>query len=96
LKLELERAAFEELIDAVERYERDYPGRGVRFRIAVERALARISSSPDAFAERLGVRATQVSRFPYVIFYVVVDESTVRVRAVAHARRRPRYWRRRR
>jgi len=96
LRVELARAAFEELAHAVEWYERDYPGRGVRFRVAVDRTLARIVAAPGSYPERLGARAAPVARFPFVIFYVVVDGETARVLAVAHARRQPGYWRERR
>jgi plasmid stabilization system protein ParE len=93
LRVELRPEAFEELVDAVEWYERDYPGRGVRLRLAVDRALARIAEQPISFAERLGARAAPVARFPFVVFYEVVDERTVKVLAVAHEKRRPGYWR---
>ena len=95
MKIELRREAFEELADAVEWYERDYPGRGVRFRVAADRALASIAAGPESYPMRLGAHALPVARFPFVIFYVVVGEQTVRVLAVAHAKRRPGYWRER-
>lgn len=96
MRIELRREAFEELADAVEWYERDYPGRGVRFRVAVDRALASIAAGAGSHPLRLGAHALPVARFPFVIFYVVVGEQSVRVLAVAHARRRPGYWRERR
>jgi toxin ParE1/3/4 len=92
LKVELHRAALAELTHGVEWYERDYPGRGVRFRIAVDRVLTRIGTAPLANGERLGMRAASVSRFPYVVFYSVVDVQTVRVIAIAHTKRKPNYW----
>ena len=36
-----------------------------------------------------------VRRFPYIIFYVELEEA-IWIVAVAHGRRRPDYWRRRR
>jgi hypothetical protein len=40
------------------------------------------------------IRSAKVKRFPYRVVYVVVGED-VDVIAVAHAKRRPAYWRRR-
>jgi hypothetical protein len=37
----------------------------------------------------------RLRRFPYILYYHVVDDSLALVLAVAHARRRPGYWRRR-
>jgi hypothetical protein len=36
-------------------------------------------------------RRRLLTRFPYVVFYEVVDDA-VEVIAVAHAKRRPGYW----
>lgn len=40
-------------------------------------------------------RSVPLRRFPFVVFYRV-DESLIRVIAVAHKRKRPGYWRLRR
>jgi hypothetical protein len=40
-------------------------------------------------------RWMRTRRFPYLLFYEVVDSSVIRVYAVAHARRRLGYWLRR-
>lgn len=77
-------------------YERDYPGRGARFVAAVDAALAQISTAPLRFAilYEPDIRSAKVRRFPYRVAYVVV-EGAIDVIAVAHAKRRPAYWRRR-
>jgi hypothetical protein len=40
-------------------------------------------------------RWMRLNRFPYLLYYEIRDEQSVLVYAVAHARRRPGYWRRR-
>lgn len=69
----------------------------IRFRPAAARELAadvawyerdRVLLEPD-------VRSAKVARFPYRVVYVVIDDD-IDVLAVAHTRRRPRYWTRRR
>jgi plasmid stabilization system protein ParE len=77
-------------------YEKDYPGRGRRFVEAVDVALRRIAESPLRYPLLLDpdIRSAKVRRFPYRVVYVVVGDD-VDVIAVAHAKRRPAYWRRR-
>jgi hypothetical protein len=48
--------ALAEYVHAAARYEREYPGRGERFVVAVEKMLAAIAGQPDAFPMRLGAR----------------------------------------
>ena len=90
-------AARAELVAAVERYERDYPGRGLRLATAVQRAVRSAAATPGLGAlfpgvpERLGVRRRIVIGFPFVLAYRELDDM-IRIDAVAHTRRRPRYW----
>lgn len=83
--------ARDEYVAAIVWYERDYPGRGERFRAAVDRTLAMIASEPYAFAKR---RSARCSRAPISVcaFFEITDAETIRVLAVAHAKRRPGYW----
>ena len=77
-------------------YERDYPGRGRRFVAAVDAVLERIAERPEQFALLFepDIRSAKVPRFPYRVVYLVVGDG-MDVIAVAHAKRRPAYWRRR-
>jgi plasmid stabilization system protein ParE len=85
--------ALAEYVAAVAWYERDYVGRGERFQVVVEQALAAIARAPRSFPKRLGAYAVLVPRFPYVVFFEVLESETIRILAVAHAKRRPGYWR---
>jgi toxin ParE1/3/4 len=98
MPLRFRPAAASELVSAEARYTAAYPGRGRRFLGAVEQTLTRISEAPEAFPLEHGTdsaRSAKVLRFPYRIVFVV-HEGTVFVIAVAHGRRRPSYWKRRR
>jgi plasmid stabilization system protein ParE len=64
-----------------------------RFVAAVDAALANVVANPLRFASPDGVhRECPVKKFPFRIVYRLVDD-TVLVVAVAHAKRRPGYWR---
>jgi len=98
--VEFAPAAREELDAAADRYEHEYAGRGVRFYAAVERTAELLMTFPTAappypdVRPELGIRRVIVRGFPFVLVYRVLDD-VVRIDAVAHMHRRPRYWARR-
>jgi plasmid stabilization system protein ParE len=65
----------------------------VRFADAVDAALVKIAANPTRFASPDGVhRQCPVKKFPFRVVYRLVD-NRVLVVAIAHAKRRPGYWR---
>jgi toxin ParE1/3/4 len=89
-------AAASELVADFRHYEKHYPGRGRRFVDAVDVALEQVEESPNRFPLLFepDIRSAKVKRFPYRVVFVVVD-GVIDVVAIAHAKRRPAYWRRR-
>jgi plasmid stabilization system protein ParE len=93
-----EAEAEDELLDAARWYERQRSGFGRSFLQAVATTVEAAWKAPHRFplvcdvAEELGVRHARVSRFPYSVVFLEVQE-VLRVLAVAHERRRPGYWR---
>lgn len=89
--------ASEELAGAVAWYEAQLPGLGESFLGAVRACLTRISEWPTAaqlvrgLPNSVPVRSAPMRRFPYRIVYAV-DGERIRVLAVSHVRREPRYW----
>jgi plasmid stabilization system protein ParE len=67
-----------------------------RFSAAVDAALSEISADPERFA-RIDDRhrGCLLKRFPFRIIYRI-EPTKILVVAVAHAKRRPGYWKRRR
>ncbi|HUQ07847.1 MAG TPA: type II toxin-antitoxin system RelE/ParE family toxin [Kofleriaceae bacterium] len=87
--------AEEELLAAAEWYEGRKLGLGVDLVAAVDEVLERLVSAPFAspgWRSQLPHRFCTLRRFPYLIFYVA-DEEVVEVVSIAHAKRRPGYWR---
>jgi plasmid stabilization system protein ParE len=90
------RLAAEEYRQTLRWHVRRSPKAAQRFRVAVDRALQRIANGPlqgSIFQGRF--RWVRTGRFPYLIYYEIVDPTQVRVLAVAHGRRRLGYWLRR-
>ncbi len=86
-----------ELGEAVAYYERQKAGLGLDLLSVVQHVLQEIRRNPALGApyKNTEFRHYLVRRFPYVIFYLELDD-VVWIIAVAHGKRRPDYWRRRR
>jgi plasmid stabilization system protein ParE len=97
MRLRFHPAARRELAGAIIWYEDDYPGRGVRFRHAIERELERVLAAPESFPKWRGhrrARCAVLARFPYTLVFVI-EPGAVILHAVAHDKQRPGYWTRR-
>ena len=85
--------AEEELRAALDYYEGRRSGLGGEFRREFEAALLRVRENPQAYAaeDDPGIRHCPLHRFPFSVVYVELEDR-IWVAAVAHHRRRPRYW----
>ena len=95
--LQISEPASAELTEAIRWYEDRRPGWGARLFAAVTGTMARIESHPEIGSPRLGqpaARQLKVRGFPYLVAYRIRPDD-VYVVAVAHAKRRPGYWRHR-
>ena len=85
-------AALQDTDDAAAWYAERSVRAAVRFLDELDRLIARIAASPDRFPVfEADLRRAVFQRFP---FYVVfrADDLNVVVLAVAHGKRRPRFW----
>jgi toxin ParE1/3/4 len=91
------RLASAELEKAVAYYERQRLGLGLDLQTEIEATVRRIQQNPYAGGvyKNTHFRHCIVRRFPYVVFYRELED-TIWIVAVAHGRRRPDYWSRRR
>ncbi len=100
LGFDLHPEARAELFADVDWYDAREFGLGERLEIAVRAAIDAAVDSPDSWAVWPGwqrepvVRSKRVDDFPYRVVYFVHDDLLMVV-AVAHAKRRPGYWRER-
>lgn len=61
----------------------------------VEEALIKIRQNPNAGTPHIeGVRRYVIQSFPYLIFYLELEE-LIWIIAIAHGKRKPDYWKRR-
>ena len=86
-------SARRELEDAVDEYNGETEGLGTEFREEAQRVIALLMRFPRLGQVVLGnVRRVVLSRFPYQIFYRVLESDNLRILAIGHHRRRPEYW----
>ncbi|MGG6268764.1 type II toxin-antitoxin system RelE/ParE family toxin [Leptolyngbya sp. AN03gr2] len=92
----LHSEAIAELDSAISYYENQQVGLGLDFLVEVEQAIDKIQQNPKIAAayKDIGLRRYRMQRFPFLIFYAEFEEY-IWVVAIAHAKRRPDYWRRR-
>jgi hypothetical protein len=92
MRVEMARAARQELVEAKEHYDEKRAGLGDEFLEEFAAAVEYIRAWPGA-APRVSRRARrrQMKRFPYGIIYEV-REDRLRIVAVMHLSRRPGYW----
>jgi plasmid stabilization system protein ParE len=85
--------AAEELEAAAQWYWDRSERAALAFRSELDRAVRLIAETPDRWPEYVsGTRRFLLRRFPFSIVYRQV-QSDIQVIAVAHAKRRPGYWR---
>ncbi|MGH7171554.1 MAG: type II toxin-antitoxin system RelE/ParE family toxin [Gemmataceae bacterium] len=86
-----------ELREALQHYEQQRVGLGREFRQEFEAALERVRQNPFLYAaeDESAARLCPLRRFPYTLVYLDLDDR-IWIAAVAHQRRRPRFWARRR
>jgi plasmid stabilization system protein ParE len=85
-----------ELLEVRRWYEHQRPGLGAEFAHEADREFDLLLSTPEAFQRVYrDIRRIRLHRFPYAIYFRVLDEEVVVV-AVMHGRRHPRRWQSRR
>jgi len=92
MKIEFHPDAVNELIAAAQYYEEQQIQLGKRFLDSIDEALSFLKQNPSIWRpDHLGRRKQRVKQFPYLIIYKYEREQ-IDVLAIAHAKRKPGYW----
>ena len=88
--------ATRELDNAIKYYEQQKIGLGLDLLSEIEQALEKIKINPNLGTPHTieGICRYVIRRFPYIIFYVEF-EAFIWVVAIAHGKRKPDYWKKR-
>ena len=84
-----------DLLQTRDWYERQQPGLGEAFSVAVDEAIIRIQAMPQMYSKALrDIRRGKLRTFPYLIYYHVLSDR-IEVIAVLHGSRNPKLWQQR-
>jgi plasmid stabilization system protein ParE len=84
--------AKEDFNEAIDHYNLEQPGLGLRFRDEIQKLIEAIVADPLLWRGRKGgFRRANCSVFPYYIAYSIRGEIIV-ILTVAHANRSPNFW----
>ena len=93
MSVEFDAAARAEFDEAFNWYATRSPGAAIGFATEVDVAIDSIAADPDRFQRTYaGCQLCRLKRYPYCVVYYRAGTS-VRIVAIAHAKRRPGYWR---
>jgi toxin ParE1/3/4 len=90
----------DELREAAEYYNRSRQGLGREYTSEIRQKLKQALAAPERFAVKRSqglreqIRSALIWRFPYEIIFFVENDELIVV-AIAHAKRRPGYWKKR-
>ena len=85
--------AEQELVDAAAYYEEQKSGLGLEYLEEVEHAINFLIHYPEAGSiVRGSIRRLVLPKFPYSLLYRVLASNQIRILAVAHHKRKPKYW----
>jgi plasmid stabilization system protein ParE len=96
MRITYHREAEEELIEAARYYAARGSGLGTAFLTEIDRVVVRIAEHPTRYAvHEHDIRFCLAKKFPYGVYYRVVEGEGIRILAVKHHSRDASYWRHR-
>lgn len=92
MRVEFHPSTADDVNAAASYYGRARPGLDSDFRGEIDAVVERISRNPAQFpVVEAQIRRSIVHRFPYSVLFRVVDSDCVRILAIRHHRRHPRF-----
>ena len=91
--VDFDAAARVEFDNAFDWYAQRSPGAAIGFASEVDAAIDLVAAAPERFPEtNAGCRSCALHRYPYRVIYYRSQDRLIVV-AIAHAKRRPGFWR---
>ena len=90
MRIEYHPALATEIKEIWDYYEEKSPGLGDRFIDEFEQQVLHIASTPERWMIlEHGIRRALMKRFPYVIYFRILEEDGIRITVVKHEKRHP-------
>jgi len=92
MRIEYHPALQKDLQEVIDFYNSRSPGLGSEFLSNFEQQILRIAVSPRLWRTVEGdIRRTLMPRFPYCIYFRVINDEVIRITVIKHQRRHPNY-----
>lgn len=92
-KVEFRKEALQDLLDAIDWYEKQVPGLGDEFYIAFSNEIKIIQRNPLLDPTRYkNIRKAITRRFPYIIYFLINPSNKIVVIAILHMKRGSFTW----
>ncbi len=92
MRIEYHPAIEQELREIIHYYNQCSPGFGVEFLHEFERQILKMTAMPKRWAVIEGdTRRCLMRRFPYVVYFRVINDEILRVTVIKHQRQHPDY-----
>lgn len=92
MRIEYHPSLYSELEEVRDYYESHSAGLGGDFVDEFERQVLKIAAMPERWMIVRGdLRRSLIKRFPYVIFFRIIEADVIRVTVVKHEKRHPSY-----
>lgn len=96
MKVKIHELANKELQEAIEWYELQEEGLGLRFKKSVIEKIKHVKKNPHWFLLEEGkIYKAYIPKFPYKILFTIENNANIIVWAIAHMHRKPWYWQKR-
>ncbi len=96
MKIEYHPALGAELEEARDYYDERLLGLGRDFVDEFERQVLAVAAMPERWMIVVGdIRRVLMKRFPYIIYFRILDDGAIRIAVVKHEKRHPAYGRQR-
>ena len=92
MKIEIHELASCEFDDAIDWYELQSEGLGIRFKKSIVDQITKISKNPSWFPKETdSIYKAYIPKFPYKVLFSI-EEDKIIIWAIAHMHRKPWYW----
>jgi plasmid stabilization system protein ParE len=90
--IEFSKGAKLDIAEATAYYFEQSPRTAKRFIAEVEQAARKAAANPKRWRVFAEARAIPLNKFPHLFVFSIDEAGNILVEAVAHPKRRPRYW----
>ncbi|WP_198305875.1 type II toxin-antitoxin system RelE/ParE family toxin [Arcobacter vandammei] len=92
MKIEISKPAWFEILEAQDYYNLQKDGLGNIFKYEVKKTFVSIEKFPNLYPNiTKNIKRCLLYKFPYTVFYSLIENEKILILSVAHQKKKPRY-----